>query len=84
MVGHNPNLQSFLGSLLVPPMPRIEGRETANEARVRLRKGSLARLNITRGPASLQWLLDPRTVRALYGTSTAGLRKKPARKPARK
>src|SRR6185312_3534931 len=56
VVGHNPNINSFLGSLLVPA-------STHATAQVRLRKGSLARLSLTRGPATLQWLLDPRTVR---------------------
>ncbi|WP_158794664.1 histidine phosphatase family protein [Granulicella sp. L60] len=73
VVGHNPNLTTFLGSLLVPttsPAP----------AKVRLRKGSLARLVLTRGPATLQGLLDPRTVRALYATSTKSSRRKISRK----
>jgi phosphohistidine phosphatase len=73
VVGHNPNLTTFLGSLLVPttsPAP----------AKVRLRKGSMARLVLTRGPATLQALLDPRTVRALYATSTKSSRRKISRK----
>lgn len=73
VVGHNPNVNSFLGSLLVPAA-------THTTAQVRLRKGSLARLSLTRGPASLQWLLDPRTVRALYATSTKSSRRKTSRK----
>ncbi len=72
LVGHNPNLSIFLGSLLVPA--------AGPEARVRLRKGSLARLVLTRGPATLQGLLDPRTVRALYATSTKSSRRKISRK----
>ena len=72
VVGHNPNLTTFLGSLLVP-----NGNSAAS---VRLRKGSLARLNLTRGPATLQGLLDPRTVRALYATSTKSSRRKTSRK----
>jgi phosphohistidine phosphatase len=72
VVGHNPNLTSFLGSLLVPA--------AGPEAKVRLRKGSLARVVITRGPATLQALLDPRTVRALYATSTKSSRRKTSRK----
>ena len=72
VVGHNPNLTSFLGTLLVPA-----GNP---EARVRLRKGSLARVVLTRGPATLQGLLDPRTVRALYATSTKSSRRKTSRK----
>jgi phosphohistidine phosphatase len=72
VVGHNPNLSSFLGSLLVPT--------AGPEARVRLRKGSLARVVLTRGPATLQSLIDPRTVRALYATSTKSSRRKTSRK----
>ena len=73
VVGHNPNLTAFLGQLLVPSA-------SASPANVRLRKGSLARLNLTRGPATLQGLLDPRTVRALYATSTKSSRRKTSRK----
>ena len=83
VVGHNPNLQSFLGALLVPPVPRIDGREQIGGAQIRLRKGSIARLNLTRGPATLQWLIDPRTVRALYTTSTSP-RKKTVKKTVKK
>jgi phosphohistidine phosphatase len=77
VVGHNPNLTAFVGSLLAPAAgPDGRGGETL----VRLRKGSLARLNLVRRPATLQWLLDPRTVRALYATSTTRSRKKTSRK----
>jgi phosphohistidine phosphatase len=72
VVGHNPNLTDFLGSLLVPASGPV--------AKVRLRKGSLARVVLTRGPATLQALLDPRTVRALYATSTKSSRRKTSRK----
>jgi phosphohistidine phosphatase len=73
VVGHNPNLTTFLGSLLIPAA-------SSSPAQVRLRKGSLARLSLTRGPATLQSLLDPRIVRALYATSTKSSRKKTSRK----
>ena len=73
VVGHNPNITTFLGSMMVP----FSSQLTAN---VRLRKGSLARLNLTRGPATLQWMLDPRTVRALYATSMKSSRPKTSRK----
>jgi phosphohistidine phosphatase len=72
VVGHNPNLTTFLGSLLVPA--------SSPEAKIRLRKGSIARVVLTRGPATLQALLDPRTVRALYATSTKSSRRKTSRK----
>lgn len=72
VVGHNPNLTNFLGALLVPA--------SSPEAKVRLRKGTLARVVLTRGPATLQGLLDPRVVRALYATSTKSSRRKTSRK----
>ena len=79
LVGHNPNLTLFAGSLLTPAAS--SPADNANGlAMVRLRKGSLARLNFTRGPATLQWLLDPRTIRALYATSTTKSRSKTSRK----
>jgi phosphohistidine phosphatase len=73
LVGHNPNLTIFLGSLLMPDAK-------AGIASVRLRKGSLARLSVLRGPAMLQWMLDPRIVRALYAASTTKSRRKTSRK----
>ena len=52
VVGHNPNLTSFVGSLLIPATacPALSGGLVP----VRLRKGSLARLNMARGPATLR------------------------------
>ena len=73
VVGHNPNLAGFLGALVVQP-------HSQSGATIRLRKGSLARLNLTRGPAALQWMLDPRIVRTLYATSTTKPRWKISRK----
>ena len=81
VVGHNPNLQNFLGSLLVP-----HGRQQCVEpaelypAQIRLRKGALARVTLTRGPASLRSLLEPRLVRILYSTSTKSSRRRTSRK----
>jgi phosphohistidine phosphatase len=74
VVGHNPNLSGFLGQLVG------SGSDDASPARIRLRKGSLARLSLQRGPAVLQSLVDPRTVRALYATSTRSSRPKTSRK----
>lgn len=73
LVGHNPNLTSFAGSLLLRHTPGVA-------AQLRLRKGSLARINLDRGSGVLQWLLDPRTVRALYSTSIKSSRRKISRK----
>lgn len=77
VVGHNPNITSFLSQLVAPAAGALEAPSTA---RIRLRKGSLARLTVQRGPAALQWLLDPRLVRALYATSTKSSRRKISRK----
>lgn len=77
VVGHNPNITSFLVQLISghngPNSPR-------NQPRIRLRKGSIARVSLQRGPATLQGLLDPRVVRALYATSTKSSRRKTSRK----
>ncbi len=73
VVGHNPNLTLFLASMLVPSSaPAVP--------QIRLRKGSLARVSITRRTGTLTWLMDPRTVRALYATSTKSSRRKTSRK----
>ena len=72
LVGHNPNLAMFLGTLLVPAgavLPRI-----------RLRKGTIAHVTFNRGPATLQNLIDPRLVRAAYATSTKSSRRKISKK----
>jgi phosphohistidine phosphatase len=73
VVGHNPNITQFLTQLLV-------GAPDTTTPSVRLRKGSLARVSLLRGPAVLQSLLDPRTVRALYATSAKSSRRKTSRK----
>lgn len=77
VVGHNPNLTAFLTQLVCGHNGQIGMR---NQPRIRLRKGSIARLNMQRGPAALQWLLDPRVVRELYATSTKSSRRKTSRK----
>lgn len=72
IVGHNPNLSAFLGQM-------VDGSE-ATPARIRLRKGTIAKVSLQRGPGILQSLIDPRTVRALYATSTKSSRPKTSRK----
>jgi len=73
VVGHNPNLVGFLAALLVPAgAPALP--------RIRLRKGSIAHVTFTRGPAMLQNLIDPRLVRAAYATSTKSSRRKTSKK----
>src|SRR5208282_3756845 len=58
MVGHNPNVFQFLGRLV-----------TGNGgAAIRMRKGSVARIDLNRHPHLLQWLIDPRMARAFYAS----------------
>jgi phosphohistidine phosphatase len=78
VVGHNPNLTAFLGQLIIGATTDPES--LSNAARVRLRKGTLARLSLQKGPAVLQSLLEPRVVRALYATSTKSSLRKTSRK----
>jgi phosphohistidine phosphatase len=77
LVGHNPNITAFLGQLVAGPISPDRDMRTPP---IRLRKGSIARLTLQRGPATLQWMLDPRLVRALYATSTKSSRRKTSRK----
>jgi|SRR5882724_2466047 len=77
VVGHNPNLTHFLNLLLVNATADSARLRTAS---VRLRKGTIARISIERGSATLQWMLDPRITRALYASSTSSSRRKTSRK----
>lgn len=69
-VGHNPNIFQFLGRLI-----------TGNGgAAIRMRKGSIARIDMGHHPPRLQWLLDPRAARAVYASVTKSSRPKTSRK----
>jgi phosphohistidine phosphatase len=70
VVGHNPNLPVFLGSLIAP-----SGRTS-----IRLRKGAIARIDCTRLPGTLHWLVDPRILRGIYSSATKRSRPKTSRK----
>src|SRR5579862_4085170 len=69
-VGHNPNLFQFLGRL-------VTGNGGAS---IRMRKGSIARVDLDRHPPRLQMLIDPRSARAIYATVTKSSRPKTSRK----
>jgi phosphohistidine phosphatase len=69
-VGHNPNLFQFLGRL-------VTGNGGAN---LRMRKGSIARVDLDRHPPQLQWLIDPRVARAIYDNVAKSSRPKTSRK----
>ena len=69
-VGHNPNVFQFLGRLI-----------TGNGgAAIRMRKGSIARVDMDRHPPRLQWLIDTRLARLLYASATKSSRPKTSRK----
>jgi phosphohistidine phosphatase len=69
-VGHNPILFEFLGRLI-----------TGNgAAAIRMRKGSIARVDLDHHPARLQWLIDPRSARAIYASVGKSSRPKTSRK----
>ena len=70
VVGHNPNLYLHLGRLI-----------TGNGgAAIRMRKGSIARVDMDNHPPRLQWLLDPRAVRQIYTSVGKNSRPKTSRK----
>lgn len=66
VVGHNPNLPQFLGSLICSP-----GR-----ANIRLRKGAVARVEYTRRPGQLLWSIEPRMLRQIYASVAKSSRRK--------
>ena len=61
LVGHNPNLPLFLAALI------MTGSAAPGRAAIRLRKGAVARIDLTRRPGMLHWLVDPRILRGVYG-----------------
>ncbi|MGB0064521.1 MAG: phosphohistidine phosphatase SixA [Terracidiphilus sp.] len=65
VVGHNPNIFQFLGRLI-----------TGNGgAAVRMRKASIARVDMGHHPPRLQLLIDSRTARGIFAGMTKALRK---------
>ena len=68
VVGHNPNLPILLSSLLGP------------RVNIRMRKGAIARVDLTRRPGTLHWLVDPRILRGVYARVTKSSRRKTSRK----
>jgi phosphohistidine phosphatase len=70
VVGHNPNLFQFLGRLI-----------TGNGgAAIRMRKASIARVDMDRHPPMLRWLIDPRMARSIYVSVAKSSRPKTSRK----
>jgi phosphohistidine phosphatase len=69
-VGHNPNMFQFMGRL-------ITGNGGAS---IRMRKASIACINMDQHPPRLQWLVDPRLCRWLYASVGKSSRPKTSRK----
>jgi phosphohistidine phosphatase len=71
VVGHNPNLSQFLGTVI---------SESGCEASVDLRKGAVARVEMRRTTGTLHWCLTPKALRALYTAAVESSRPKTSRK----
>lgn len=70
VVGHNPNLQGFLASLIGAPV----------RTGFKLRKAGLVRLDCTQRPATLLWMVEPRMLRSIYTSVTKSSRRKTSKK----
>jgi len=71
VVGHNPNLSQFLGSVI---------SDSGCEASFELKKGAVAKVEMRRTSGTLQWCVTPKLVRALYDTAVESSRPKTSRK----
>lgn len=81
IVGHNPNIAAFLGSLIGARSVSDLGimRQSTRPA-IRLRKGAIARVDLSQRPGTLHWLVDPRILRGVYARVTKSSRRKTPRK----
>lgn len=85
VVGHNPNLAVFMGSLIAPGgRTSTRGPQAPDSGAwgvsIRLRKGAIARIDCARLPGTLHWLVDPRILRGIYSKATKRSRPKTSRK----
>ncbi len=71
VVGHNPNLSKFLGTLIGEP-----GAESA----VDLKKGAVARVEVQRDAGTLNWCITPKLLKTIYTSATDSVRPKTSRK----
>ncbi|HTW30593.1 MAG TPA: histidine phosphatase family protein [Candidatus Sulfotelmatobacter sp.] len=71
VVGHNPNLTQFLGSII---------SDSGCEASLELKKGAVAKVEMRRSYGTLQWMLTPKILRVLYDTAVESSRPKTSRK----
>jgi phosphohistidine phosphatase len=71
VVGHNPNLSQFLGAIISDP---------GCEASIELKKGAVAKVEMRRTSATLQWCVTPKLLRTLYDTAVESSRPNTSRK----
>jgi phosphohistidine phosphatase len=71
VVGHNPNLSQFMGTVI---------SDSGGEASLELKKGAVAKVEMRRTSGTLQWCFTPKVVRALYDTAVESSRPKTSRK----
>src|SRR5215469_3657360 len=71
LVGHNPNLSQFLGSVI---------SDSGCEASVELKKGAVAKVEMRRSSGTMQWCLTPRVLRTLYDAAVESSRPNTSRK----
>jgi phosphohistidine phosphatase len=71
VVGHNPNLSQFLGTVI---------SESGCEAAIDLKKGAVARVDMRRNSGTLLWCLTPKALRTLYSAAVESSRPNTSRK----
>ena len=71
LVGHNPNLSQFLGSVI---------SDSGCEASVDLKKGAVAKVETRRSSGTMQWCVTPKVLRTLYDAAIESSRPKTSRK----
>ena len=71
VVGHNPNLSQFLGSVI---------SDSGCEAAIDLKKGAVARVEMRRNSGTLNWCLTPKALRNLYTAAVESSRPNTSRK----
>ena len=71
VVGHNPNLSQFLGSVI---------SDSGCEASIELKKGAVAKVEMRRTSGTMQWCVTPKVLRTLYDTAVESSRPKTSRK----
>jgi phosphohistidine phosphatase len=76
VVGHNPNLHQYIARL----MSGNGNGHASPIGSIRLRKGAIARVDMSKRPPQLQWLIDPRLARTIYASVTKSSRPKTSRK----